>query len=102
MADSRERRRRTPGVAVTQDANLLATCGELPGVNRRIVRLCAAAGEERFLQSSGRDLCELFGQIALRLVGVERRSVGQRLDLLDNRRVDFRIRVPDAVGQTPP
>ena len=84
---------------MTQNDDLVATRRELGRVNRCVVRFRAAVREERFFQPPGRDLRELFSQVALRLVGVKRRSVRNRLDLFDNRLVDFRVRVADADGQ---
>ena len=68
-------------------------------MNRRVVGFRAAVGEERFLQLSGRDLMKLLSQVRLRLVAVERRSVGNRLDLVDDGFGYARIRVAHAHGQ---
>ena len=77
----------------------MAACGELGGVYGRVVGLCAAVGEERFLQLARRDLIELFGEVGLRLVGVERRGVLDCPDLLDDRLRDLRVVVADADGE---
>jgi hypothetical protein len=96
MTDGGECGRRATRIAVAQDDDFMSARVELGGHDGGVVGLRAATGEEGFLQTTGRDLMEFFGEVGLRLVGVERRSVLQRLDLLDDSRVDLRVGVADA------
>src|SRR5205085_2912748 len=99
MPDGGQSRGAASAITVTQDDDLVPTRRDLRGVNGCVVGFRAAVGEEGFLQTTGRDLVKLLGQFALRLVGVERRGVRERLDLFDDRLVHLRVRVPDTHGQ---
>src|SRR5947209_1636085 len=99
MARGRKSRGRAPRIAVAQDDYLVAARGRLGRVDGRVVGLRAAVGEEGFFQLTRRDLIKLLGEVGLRLVGVERRGVLERLDLLDDRLGDFRVVVADAHGE---
>src|ERR1051325_2542413 len=64
-----------------------------------VIRFSAAVREERFLQTTRRNLRELLCQIGLRLGAVKRGRMRDALDLVDDRFVDDRIRMSDADGQ---
>ena len=68
----RKRGGRTTAVTVAQNHDLVTAGGELGGVNGGVVGFCSAVGEERLLQTSGRDLMKFFCQIGLRLIRVKR------------------------------
>ncbi len=66
-----------------------------------LVGLRAAVREERLFQVARRYRRQLFRQVGLRLIRVQRGRVGQRLDLLDDGFRHLRIGMPDGDGQDP-
>ena len=96
MSDRRKRRSRTPRITMPQNDDLSITGRKLRRQNGRIVSLSAAVRKERFFQIARGDLGQFLGQIALRPVCVERRGVGDGIDLGFPRRVDARIGVAEA------
>src|SRR5205085_7178050 len=77
--------RRSPAVSMTQHDDLVTTGGELRGVHRGVIGFGSAVREERFLEFARCDLRQLLSQIGLGLVGVKRRGVRDRIDLIGDR-----------------
>ena len=66
---------------------------------RSVIGLGAAARKEGLFQIRGRDLVELFREVGLWLIGVQGRRMRNRVYLVNNRLVHFRVCVAEADRQ---
>src|SRR6266496_5497090 len=84
---------------MTENHDFMSSGRQLGRVNCCVISFSAAVGEKRFLQTPGRNLREFLSQVRLWLITVESRSVRDRVDLIDDGFIHFRISMSDAYRQ---